>query len=32
MIVFVKDLLAFVSLAGFSVIAMTWFDILSKLA
>jgi hypothetical protein len=32
MIDFVKDLLAFVSLAGFSVTALTWMDIVSHLA
>ncbi len=32
MIGFVKDFLAFVSLCGFSVIALTWMDILSRLA
>lgn len=32
MIVFVKDLLAFVSLGGFSVIALTWMDILARFA
>ena len=31
MISFVKDFLAFVSLGGFSLIALTWMDILSKL-
>lgn len=30
MITFIKDLMAFVSLGGFSVIALTWMDILTK--
>lgn len=30
MFAFVKDLMAFVSLSGFSVMAVTWMDILSK--
>lgn len=32
MVTFFKDFLAFVSLGGFSVIALTWMDILSKLS
>jgi hypothetical protein len=31
MIAFAKDLLAFVALAGFSVAALTWMDIASRL-
>jgi hypothetical protein len=31
MIVFVKDLLAFVALGAFSISALTWMDVLSRL-
>ena len=32
MVRFVKDFFAFVSLAGFTVTALTWMDILSKIS
>jgi hypothetical protein len=31
MIMFVKDLLAFVALGAFSISALTWMDVLSRL-
>jgi hypothetical protein len=32
MIGFVKDLMAFVSLSGFTVMAVTWMDVLARVA